>query len=159
MYQRASQASAPKFAPFTTRPPSDGPVISHSTQRDLAARPEAYRSCFLRRLEGGQRPWSGTGRERLVDPFDLSGGQLEVAGSRVLRRVLGFRGLRNREYWRVPHEEGQRDLARRRIVRRGDLRQHSSTCRARSGKVALAEGAVADDGDVVLLAPRQHLVL
>ena len=98
-------------------------------------------------------------RKRLVDPLDLGSGEPEVAGRRIVRGVLGARRLRDGEHRRPARQEGQRHLSRRRAMRIGDLLQHAAAGRGRAGKPAVAEGAVGDDGDVVLLAPGDDRML
>ena len=55
--------------------------------------------------------------------------------------------------------ESQRDLTRGRVVSGGDLLQHATASRARPREASRAEGAIADDGHVPLLTPRDHGVL
>ena len=67
--------------------------------------------------------------------------------------------LRDREERRPAHQESQRNLARGRVVGGGGLLEDPAPLGVRAGEVAVAERAVGDDRDSVLLAPGEHGVL
>src|SRR5207253_9993258 len=67
--------------------------------------------------------------------------------------------LGDREERRPPHQEPERNLARRGVVRGGDLLQEAPSGRARAGETPMPERAVGDHADAVPLAPGQHRVL
>ena len=84
---------------------------------------------------------------------------VRLSGSGVVRGVLRARRLRNREHrWRA-REKRQRDLTRRCLVRIRNRLQHLAALAARGRKIIMAERRIGDDGDTVLLAPRDHRVL
>jgi hypothetical protein len=70
-----------------------------------------------------------------------------------------FRGRRLGDRECLASEEGERDLARRRIVGRGDLGEHASSLRTLVGKAPVAERAVGDDRRIVTFAPRDDFML
>src|SRR3954468_3009825 len=63
-------------------------------------------------------------RKRLLDGGDLFRGQVQTIGPRVVLDMIAARRLGNGERPWQPGEERQRHLARRLVVRAGDLRQH-----------------------------------
>ena len=111
-------------------------------------------------LEHRKRARTGSEREGRVDPGEFGFAQTEIPRSRVLLRMLGVGRLGDREERRPPHEEAERNLARGRMMRVGDLLQHAPAWRPRAGKSArVAEWAVGDNRDAVIFAPRKHGVL
>ena len=84
---------------------------------------------------------------------------VQIAGSGILCGVLRARRLRNREHRSRAREKRQRDLARGCLVRLRNRLQHLAALAARGRKIIMAERRIGDDGDTVLLAPRDHRVL
>src|SRR6266850_1110860 len=83
-------------------------------------------------LQDRKLPRRGTGRKGFVNARELCFGQLEIPRPRVFGRVFRASGLGNREQRGPPHEETERDLARGRAMRGGDLLQNPTACRARA---------------------------
>src|ERR1700742_4819886 len=81
---------------------------------------------------------------------------MEVASPGVFSGVLRGGGLGNCKKRRPPHQEPQRYLARRDVVRGGDLFEDAATSCARAGKVSMTKWTVSDDGNIVRFAPGQH---
>ena len=65
-------------------------------------------------------------RKRFVNKLDLAFRQLQVSGSRIFCGMLGSRGLGDREERWTPDQKAERDLARRRIVGRGDFAEYAA---------------------------------
>src|ERR1700724_190384 len=60
---------------------------------------------------------------------------------------------------RLPaHQKSQSNLARCGVVSVGDLLQNASSRGMRAGKTSVTEWTVSNQGDAMLLAPRQHRV-
>ena len=94
-----------------------------------------------------------------VDPREFGFSHPEVPGPRVLGGVVGARCFGDREEGWTPRQEPERDLARRRVVRDGNFLQRAASGGVPAGEAAVTEWGVADQGDVMILAPRQHCVL
>src|SRR5581483_497724 len=64
--------------------------------------------------------------------------------------------LGNGEQRRTPRQKGECNLARRCAMRSRNLGKHAASLRTRIREAAMAERAVPDDRDAVLLAPRHN---
>src|SRR5260370_41048008 len=73
--------------------------------------------------------------------------------------MLRVRSHRDRKHVLVAYQEAKRDLARRRAVSLGDLRQHLSSPARLVGKSAGTEWAIPHNRHPMTLTPRQHVVL
>jgi hypothetical protein len=95
----------------------------------------------------------------LIDARELGFAKLKFSRPGVLGGVFWTGGLGDSKERGLPHQAAQRYLARGRVVRGGNLLQHTSPLRARTWKVSMTERAVGNHGNIVLLTPRQHSVL
>jgi len=110
-------------------------------------------------LQHGEAARRRAEREGALDPVEVLGAKAQASGAGVLRGVRRAPRLRDGEERCAARQEGERDLPRRRAVRRGHVRERAAARAARSGKAADTEGRVADDRDAVPLAPREYGVL
>ncbi len=95
----------------------------------------------------------GDPRKRRVDPDVLVFRQPQRASAGVVGGMIGTGRLGDREGGRPPRQEPKRDLTGGRAVVRRDLLQDAAARCSWAGEAAMAEWAVSDDGDSVILAP------
>jgi hypothetical protein len=99
-------------------------------------------------------------RERFVNKLELAFSQFQISRARIFGGMRRTGGFGNRKQRGTTDQEAERDLAGSCVVRRSDFAQYAASGCARAGKGSrMPEGAVAHDGDTVLLAPGNHGML